>query len=114
VIRYAGVYSGPSYGTADPRDGFEGFKGIEEAVACFRQRQGTSGAYRLNVRNLTVDADWKITGQSADRTCWPATTPQDTLELYRVYEHGDGYAVAGEPFARLSAGPRGGVIRENY
>jgi hypothetical protein len=109
-IRYAGVYSGPSYGTYDPRDGFEGFTSLEEARDAFSNRQATSGARQLPSLRLTVNADYQVTDYADESTCWPATSPEDTLELYAV----DRDRVSPEPFARLSAGPRGGVIRENY
>jgi hypothetical protein len=110
MIRYAGLYTGPSYGSYDPRDGLEGFTSLKEAESRFAERQDTGGAYRLDVRNLTVDSDWRITASEETSTCWPATTAQDTLELYRVYED----QVTQEPFRRLSAGERGGVVRKNY
>lgn len=110
TIRLAGTYSGPSYGSADPRDGFEGFTSLREARTRYQERQETSGGYRLPVRRLKVDYDDKITGTEDERVYFPATTPEDVLDLYRVCdEH-----VAAEPFARLSAGPRGGVVREDY
>jgi hypothetical protein len=108
TIKYAGVYTGPGFGNPwEPS--FEGFTSLAEAEQRFRERQETSGAQLLAVRDLNV-AHGIITSVAEDSTYWPATTPQDTIELYRVF---DG-EVAGEPFLRLSAGPRGGVVRENY
>lgn len=109
-IRVAGVYSGPGYGTRDPRDGFEGFTSIGEARDRFQGRLATGGGYPLPVRNLTVNRDNMITAVDERQTRWPGTTAQDTLELYRVF----GGEVAAEPFAKLSAGTRGGVAREDY
>jgi hypothetical protein len=110
AIRYAGIYSGPSYGSYDPRDGFEGFASIGQAKDRYSERQETSGAWPLPVLNLTVNADWAIDGMTEIRSVFPATTPQDTLELYRV----QGDVIDSEPFARFTAGPRGGAIRQNY
>lgn len=110
TVRLAGVYSGPSYGTHDPRDGFEGFASIRQARTRYQERQETSGGYPLSVIRLDVDRDYKITRAEHEAVRFPATTPEDVLDLYRVC---DGQ-VAAEPFARLSAGPRGGVTREDY
>lgn len=107
-IRYAGVYSGPSYGNPwEPS--YEGFTSLNQARDRYRKRQETSGAWRLDVTNLTV-SHGEITEVSEDSTFWPATSPEDTLELYRVSNG----IISGEPFARFTAGPRGGIVRENY
>jgi hypothetical protein len=108
-FRYAGVYSGPSYGNPHAPS-FEGFTSIAEAEHRFRERQETSGAYRLPVASLVTGPDGEIRSYGEHFTYWPATTPQDTVELYEI---SDGY-VGHEPFLRLSAGPRGGIVRENY
>lgn len=110
LVKYAGGYSGPSYGGVDYRDGLAGFTSISAAVDYFRERQQTSGAWPLASTDLTVNADNEITYVKDTRGCWPSTSTQDTLELYAVT---DG-TVADYPFMRLSAGPRGGVVRENY
>lgn len=114
-VRIAGRYSGPGYGSSyDPRDGLEGFSSVAEARERFRERQETSGAVDLDSRELAVDANWRVTDVQASSARWPSTSPEDTLELYEVQRADDGLFVAAEPFARLSAGPRGGVVRENY
>jgi hypothetical protein len=114
VIRYAGLYSGPSYGTYDPRDGFEGFTSLQQAEDRYRERQETSGASRLDSLKLHVNADYEITGTEAESTFWPATTAEDTLELYHVCRDGETERVSADPFCRLTAGPRGRIKRENY
>ena len=108
-----GTYTGPSYGTFDPRDGMEAFSGIKQAQERFRERQETSGSWRLDV----IRVEWDESGQHEcedrhynlveEATCFPATTTQDVLELYIA--PGDG-----EPFARIIAGPRGGAVLERY
>lgn len=109
-IRYAGYYSGPSYGTHDYRDGLEGFTSYDQAKDRYAERLANSGQYRLPVTSIKVDADSKVTEAHDENTYWPATTREDTLDLYRVYEG----EVASEPFARLVSGPRGGVVKEDY
>jgi hypothetical protein len=107
-VKYAGVYTGPAYGNPwDPS--FEGFTSLAEAEQRFRERQESSGTYPLSKRSLNV-ALGIITSTTEESAYWPATSPQDTIGLYRVFEG----EIAGEPFLRLSAGPRGGVVRENY
>lgn len=110
ITRYAGSYTGPSYGTFDLQDGMEGFTSLKEAEQRFRERQETGGGTMLPVRYLNLDKDMKIYAESSERVMFPATTPQDTMDLYRVF-NGE---VAQEPFARLSAGPNGGVVREDF
>jgi len=113
AVRIAGNYTGPSYGNPHCPS-FEGFSSLECAADRFRERQETSGSYRLRSDDLTV-TDGIITDVTRQSACWPATSAQDTLELYRVDVLPDGTrAIAGEPFMRLTAGPRGGVVRERF
>jgi hypothetical protein len=113
-IKYAGVYRGPSYGNPWCPS-FEGFTSLPQAEERFTERQETSGRYPLDSTNLSVDGSGEITGMSEDGAVWPATSPEDTIELYEVLTGDDGVQRIGhEPFMRLSAGPRGGVKRENY
>jgi hypothetical protein len=59
--------------------------------------------------------DGAVSDVQENSAVWPATSPEDTLDLYGVHVMSDGKRmIAHEPFARLSAGPRGGVVRENY
>lgn len=109
-IRYAGVYSGPSYGTADYRDSLEGFTSLEDAKEQYQNRVTSGGGHRLPEFNLKLDPAGRIASIEDNSAYWPATTTQDTLDLYRVYER----QVAEEPFARLSTGPRGGIVQEDY
>ena len=110
-----GTYTGPSYGTYDPRDGMEAFTSQRQAMARFRERQETSGAWPLDVTRVEWDSNGKHECQGGERrynlteeaSCFPATTTQDIIELY---EAPDG----GEPFARIVAGPRGGAVYERY
>jgi hypothetical protein len=111
-IRYAGVYTGPSYGNPWTPS-FEGFTSLLEAEQRFYARQRTSGTWKLDSRNLTVEHG-VITDVSEDSTYWPATSPEDTIELYEVLTVGDDQYVGHEPFMQISAGPRGGIKRENY
>jgi hypothetical protein len=113
-VRYAGVYAGPSYGNPWAPS-FEGFTSLREAETRFRERQETSGTWLLDVTELSVEQHGMITSVTEDSTYWPATTPQDTIELYAitVLANGEQY-IDHEPFLRLSAGPRGGVVRERY
>jgi len=113
-IRYAGVYSGPSYGNPWAPS-FEGFTSLAQAEHRFRERQETSGRYPLDSTELSVDSGGMVIGTAETSTCWPSTSPEDTIDLYTVTD-GQGLVtyIGREPFMRLSAGPRGGVKRENY
>lgn len=114
AVRIAGDYHGPSYGNPG-YPSYEGFSSVKQAVDRFRARQETSGSYGLASDELTVSQAGYITHVTPERNEWPGTSAEDTLELYRVFVTDDGERViASEPFARLSAGPRGGVVRENY
>ncbi len=117
TIKYAGDYHGPSYGNPG-YPSFEGFTSIEQAVERFRERQETTGSYPLDVTELDMmDRDMHVIVRSREvSSLWPATTPEDEMELHRVSPLGDDglLVIAGEPFCRLKAGPRGGVVRENY
>lgn len=110
-IRYAGTYTGPSYGSYDLRGSMEGFTSLADAKDKFLARQETSGGYPLPVIVLDLDRDLVIHAACEKHTRFPATTPEDTLVLYAVTDDGQ---VSAEPFARLSAGPRGGVVREDF
>jgi hypothetical protein len=112
-IRYAGVYTGSSYGNPWVPS-FEGFTSLAEAECWFRERQETSGRYPLDSLELSVDGGWMIIGEAEDSTRWPATSPEDTIELYEVITVDEEQYIAHEPFMRISAGPRGGIKRENY
>jgi hypothetical protein len=109
-IRYAGVYSGPSYGNPWAPS-YEGFTSLMQAEQRFYARQKTSGAWKLDVTNLVLDDDRQITEVTEDNTYWPATSPEDTLELYDVAKN---TVITCEPVVRMTAGPRGGVVRERY
>lgn len=110
-----GTYTGPSYGTYHPRDGMEAFTSVRQATERYRERQETSGAWRLDVTRV----EWDDNGTHAapgseerynlvsETVCFPATTTEDIMELYPSPD-------AAEPFARIVAGPRGGAVRENY
>lgn len=112
-VRIAGVYSGPGFGNPWCPS-YEGLSSLKQAADRFRCRQESTGASLLDVDNLTV-RQGRIVNVERDSTYWPETTPQDTLELYHVLVLDDGTrAIASEPFTRLSAGPRGGVVRENF
>ena len=114
-IKYAGVYNGPGYGNPWAPS-FEGFTSLAQAECRFRERQNTSGRWPLDSLELSVDSDGKIIGMSECGTAWPTTSPEDTIELYEVAGtvYDGGQYIGREPFMRLSAGPRGGVKRENY
>jgi hypothetical protein len=110
-----GTYTGPSYGSYDPADGMEAFTGQDQALARFRERQGTSGAWLLDVTRVEWDGRGQYECQGGERrynliseaSCFPATTTQDVIELYASPD-------GGEPFARIVAGPRGGAVYERY
>lgn len=109
-VRYAGCYTGPSYGTGDYRDSLEGFTSLEDAREQYQNRVASSGSHRLPAHNLKLGPAGRIVSVEDTSTYWPATTPQDTLDLYRVYQG----EIAAEPFARFITGPRGGAVREDY
>lgn len=107
-IRYAGVYSGPSYGNPfEPS--YEGFTSLQQARDRYAERQETSGTWRLDVTSLEVTRG-EITGVSEDSTYWPGTSPEDKLEIHVVING----MVSSEPLTRFVTGPRGGIIRENF
>lgn len=116
MIRYAGVYSGPSYGTYDPRDSYEAFSSLVEARNAYRERQETTGRYPLDSKRLVTDrSTGEVTGTEPESTVWPATSPEDMLKLYPVTRGTDGklYVVM-EPVTRFVTGPRGSIVREDY
>lgn len=112
-IRIAGDYHGPSYGNPG-YPSFEGFTNMNQAVNRFRERQETSGTWDLDSTDLTV-RDGVIVNATETATRWPATSPEDEMDLHRVFTDEAGrQVIAGEPFMRLKAGVRGGVVKERY
>jgi len=112
-IKYLASYEGPSYGSwgsPERMDGFTSIKAAELSMWC-RQNDGcdTTQAFIINDEQY-----WVWAGE--DYTRFPATTPEDCMELYEVI--GDGpygsLQVADSPSIRLTVGLRGGVTRESY
>lgn len=109
-VRYAGTYSGPSYGNfADPS--FEGFYSLAHATAKLRERVNGSGAWPCEVIDLSETADGVLFINRISGVLFPATTNEDYIDLYPVDARG--YR-ASEPSIRLTVGPRGGIVRENF
>ena len=119
-LRYVGFYSGPSYGnpyTDHPSlcSSAEAFTSIRQAKAWFAERQGTSGRYPLATLLASFNEDGNITAVTRNSARWPATSPEDSLELYPVYlDDGADYRASSEPCMRITAGPRGGAVVERY
>ena len=119
-LRYVGFYSGPSYG--DPYSNHpalcssaDAFTSISQAKAWFSERQATSGRYPLDTLQARFNEDGNIVAVTRDSTLWPATSPEDSLELYPVYlDEGADYRASDEPCMRITAGPRGGAVVERY
>ena len=112
-IKYLATYNGPSYGgpwAPERMDGFTSLSAAKASMWC-RQHNGydITQAFIINDEQM-----WVWAGE--DYTRFPATTPEDHMELYEVI--GDGpygsLQVADSPSIRLTVGPRGGVIKESY
>lgn len=113
MIRYAGVYYGPSYGNPFAPS-YEGFTSISQATERYRERQETSGRYPLDVTELTV-VNGEVTAVEETASLWPSTSPQDTLEVYAMtHSAGELPRIGSEPVFRLTTSPRGNMRRENY
>lgn len=119
-IRYVGFYSGPSYGNPWGPDHptlareADAFTSIRQAKEWFRERQETSGRYPLTTHSAKF-AGGNIVSVAQEEALWPATTPEDKLELYPVYiDDGGDIRASHEPSIRITAGPRGGAVAESF
>ena len=119
-LRYVGFYSGPSYGnpyTNHPSlaSSADAFTSIRQAQTWFSERQATSGRYPLDTLLASFNEDGNIVAVTRDSARWPATSPEDCLELYPVYlDKGCDVRATGEPCMRITAGPRGGAVVDRY
>ena len=109
-IRYLCVYSGPSYGSWG-LEFMAGVKSLNEAWCYFSDFQSGyvhSVTYREN-------GDGNYVPWESEYSVTPATTFEDTMDVYRVTGNNDGSCVRHpEPSFRLYLGERGGIKRESY
>lgn len=109
---YFATHNGPSHSHWD-LDRVEAFKNITDAKQSLRRRtQWSRGSddtteYRRNSDGLYVR--WGV-----EYTDFLGTN-EDYITLYRAHKKVDGqWGINSEPYARLTLGPRGGVVVEKF
>lgn len=109
---YFATYNGPSHSHWD-LDRVEAFKSLADAKTSLQRRiQWSRGSdytteYRRNGDGLYVR--WEISYTDF------LGCDEDYITLYHAHKEVDGqWSINSEPYARLSLGPRGGVVVDKY